>query len=151
VTSGTGDRPGTVSLTRRVQFAAAHRYRRAEWNEARNEAAFGKCARLEFHGHTYTVDITVSGAVDATTGMIVDLRLLDAAIAAEVTARFDHRTINLDVAEFREPDGLIPTGENLALVIAERVQHALGPSPRVTRVVVAEDPTLSSTWRAAAG
>ena len=62
---------GTVSLTRRVQFAAAHRYRRAEWDEERNVAAFGKCARLEYHGHTYTVDITVSGDVDSLTGMIV--------------------------------------------------------------------------------
>ena len=142
---------GTVSLTRRVQFAAAHRYRRAEWDEARNVAAFGKCARLEYHGHTYTVDITVSGDVDSLTGMIVDLPVLDAAIAREVTARFDHRTINTDVAEFVEPHGLIPTGENIARVIAHRMQVALGAAVRVTQVVVAEDPTLSSTWSVGPG
>lgn len=137
---------GTLSLTRRVQFAAAHRYRRAEWDEARNVAAFGKCARPEYHGHTYTVDVTVSGAVDPLTGMIVDLAALDAAIAREITARFDHRTLNTDVSEFVEPDGLIPTGENIALVIARRMQAALGTAAKVTRVVVAEDPTLNSTW-----
>lgn len=142
---------GTLSLTRRVQFAAAHRYRRAEWDDARNVAAFGKCARLEYHGHTYTVDITVSGDVDALTGMIVDLPVLDAAIAREVTARFDHRNINTDVAEFVEPHGLIPTGENIARVIAERMQSALGAAARVTRVVVAEDPTLSSAWTVGPG
>jgi 6-pyruvoyltetrahydropterin/6-carboxytetrahydropterin synthase len=139
---------GTLTLTRRVQFAAAHRYRRAEWTEAQNVAAFGKCARPEYHGHTYTVDVTVSGAVDPLTGMIVDLPVLDAAIAREITDRFDHRTLNTDVDEFIEPHGLIPTGENIARVIAGRMQGALGNAARVTRVVVAEDPTLSSTWTA---
>ena len=100
---------GMLSLTRRVQFAAAHRYRRAEWTEAQNVAAFGKCARPEYHGHTYTVDVTVSGTVDPLTGMLVDLPALDAAIAQEITARFDHRTLNTDVAEFLEPNGFIPT------------------------------------------
>lgn len=142
---------GTLSLTRRVQFAAAHRYRRAEWDDAQNEAAFGKCARREYHGHTYTVEITVTGAVDPQTGMLLDLRTLDAAIAQEVTARFDHRTLNLDVEEFREPTGLIPTGENIARVIAQRMQAALGEATRVHRVMVAEDPTLHSTWTADAG
>lgn len=136
---------GAASLTRRVTFAAAHRYRRPEWDDAKNEAVFGLCARPEYHGHTYTCDVTVSGPVDAATGMIVDLRLLDAALATEVMARFDHRTLNTDVAEFA--DGrLIPTGENLARLIAERVQSALGAAARVSSVTVAEDATLSATW-----
>ena len=41
---------------------------------------------------------------------------------------------------------LIPTGENLARFIAERVQGGLGAAARVTRVVVAEDSTLSTTY-----
>jgi 6-pyruvoyltetrahydropterin/6-carboxytetrahydropterin synthase len=142
---------GVLSLTRRVQFAAAHRYRRADWTETQNEASFGKCARPEYHGHTYTVDVTVTGEVDPMTGMLVELPVLDAAIAREITERFDHRTLNTEVAEFLEPHGLIPTGENIARVIAERMQAALGGAARVMRVVVAEDPTLSSTWTAIPG
>jgi len=136
---------GAASLTRRVTFAAAHRYRRPEWDDARNEAVFGLCARPEYHGHSYVCDVTVGGPVDPATGMIVDLRVLDAALQREVMARFDHRNLNTDVAEFADGK-LIPTGENLARLIAERVQAALGDAARVSSVTVAEDASLSATW-----
>jgi 6-pyruvoyltetrahydropterin/6-carboxytetrahydropterin synthase len=130
-----------------VTFAAAHRYRRPEWSDEQNERTFGPCARLSYHGHSYRCDVTVQGPLDETTGMVVDLALLDRVLAAEVRDRFDHRNINLDVPEFA--DGrLVPTGENLARFIAERVQAALGAAVRVTRVVVAEDETLSATYEA---
>ena len=132
-------------LTRRVTFAAAHRYRIASWSDERNEATFGLCARLNFHGHSYVCDVTVTGEVDPATGFIVDLPALDRALQTEVRDRFDHRNINLDVAEFGE-GRLMPTGENLARFIGERVQASLGGTARVTRVVVAEDATLSATY-----
>lgn len=136
-----------VSLTRRVTFAAAHRYRRPEWSDEQNERAFGACARHSYHGHSYSCDVTVQGPLDETTGMVVDLGVLDRVLAAEVRDRFDHRNINLDVPEFA--DGrLVPTGENLARFICQRVQQALGGGVRVTRVVVAEDATLSATYEA---
>ena len=133
-------------LTRRVAFAAAHRYRRPDWSDERNEQVFGRCARPSFHGHSYTCDVTVSGDVDPVTGMIVDLGLLDRVLADEVRQRFDHRNINLDVPEFA--DGrLIPTGEELARFIFGRVQSALGDAASVVSVTIAEDATLSATYR----
>jgi 6-pyruvoyltetrahydropterin/6-carboxytetrahydropterin synthase len=134
-----------VSLTRRIRFAAAHRYRRPEWDARRNEDVFGHCAR-EYHGHTYTCDVTVTGIVDAVTGMILDLRILDDVLRREVLERFDHRNINVEVPEFADGK-LVPTGENLARFIFERVQEGLGAHARVTRVRVAEDETLSTTYR----
>ena len=137
-------------LTRRIAFAAAHRYRIAEWSEERNEQVFGLCARPSFHGHSYVCDITVSGEIDGTTGMIVDLGVLDRILAAEVRERFDHRNINLDVPEFADGK-LVPTGENLARFIFQRVAGELGAAgsgARVTSVTVAEDATLSATYRA---
>jgi len=132
-------------LTRRVTFAAAHRYRIASWSDERNEATFGACARPNFHGHSYVCDVTVTGEIDPVTGFLVDLVALDDALKVEVRDRFDHSNINLDVPEFG--DGrLMPTGENLARFIGERVQARLGTSILVTRVVVAEDPTLSATY-----
>ncbi|MEO8619859.1 MAG: 6-carboxytetrahydropterin synthase [bacterium] len=132
-------------LTRRVTFAAAHRYRVAAWSDEQNTSTFGLCARENYHGHSYVCDVTVTGTVDATTGFVADLSLLDAALQVEVRDRFDHSNINLDVPEFA--DGLlVPTGENLARFICERVQAALGGACRVTRVVVAEDATLSATY-----
>lgn len=133
-------------LTRRVTFAAAHRYRRPDWDDATNERVFGACARPSFHGHSYVCHVTVTGDVDPRTGFVVDLGLLDRVLATEVRERFDHRNINTDVPEFADGK-LIPTGEELARFICERVQRALGDACRVTEVRVAEDESLSSTYR----
>lgn len=137
---------GRSTLTRRVLFAAAHRYRRPGWDDAQNAATFGLCARANFHGHSYVCDVSVSGAVAAQTGMLVDLALLDQVLQEEVRERFDHRNINLDLPEFNETDGMVPTGEELARFIATRVQARLPGTVRVTRVMVAEDATLSATF-----
>jgi 6-pyruvoyltetrahydropterin/6-carboxytetrahydropterin synthase len=136
----------TWYLTRRVGFAAAHRYRKPEWSDERNAQVFGACARESYHGHSYTCDVTVTGVLDPVTGMIVDLGLLDRVLATEVRQRFDHRNINVDVPEFADGK-LVPTGEELARFIFERVQRALGDAARVVEVVIAEDATLSATFR----
>ena len=133
-------------LTRRITFAAAHRYRRPEWSDTRNAEVFGLCAREHFHGHTYVCTITVSGDVDPVTGMVIDLGRLDRVIQAEVRDRFDHRNINLEVPEFA--DGRrVPTGEELTRFIYDRMQHALGGDVRVVEVTLAEDDTLSAVFR----
>lgn len=132
-------------LTRRVSFAAAHRYRIADWSDERNAAVFGACARPNFHGHSYVCDVTVTGEIDPVTGFIVDLGLLDDVLEREVRSRFDHANINLDVPEFAD-GGLMPTGEELARFICQRVQSALGARARVTRVSVAEDATLAAAY-----
>jgi 6-pyruvoyltetrahydropterin/6-carboxytetrahydropterin synthase len=131
-------------LTRRVTFAAAHRYRVADWSDERNAATFGACARPNYHGHSYVCDVTVTGTIDPVTGFLVDLAALDRALQTEVRDRFDHSNINLDVPEFTE-GGLMPTGENLARFICEKLQQALGSTAMVTRVTVSEDATLSTT------
>ena len=135
-----------TSLTRRVMFAAAHRYRRPDWSDQENAEIFGACAHPHYHGHTYVCDVTVAGPVDEETGFLVDLGFLDNVLQREVRERFDHRNINLDVPEFADGQ-LIPTGENLARFICDRVQAALShTTARVIKVHVAEDPTLSSTY-----
>ena len=103
---------------------------------------FGLCARPNYHGHNYTCSVTVEGPVDPVTGMVVDLAVLDRVLEAEIVSRFDHRNINLEVPEFAE-GRLVPTGENLATFILERVQSALG-APRVRSVQIDEDETLSA-------
>jgi 6-pyruvoyltetrahydropterin/6-carboxytetrahydropterin synthase len=133
-------------LTRRITFAAAHRYRRPEWSDEENERVFGLCARPNYHGHSYTCEVTVRGEIDPRTGMLIDVAKLDGVLALEVRDRFDHRNINVDVAEFAEGK-LIPTGENLARFIYERVRAALSGGIDVTEVMVAEDSTLRCSYR----
>jgi 6-pyruvoyltetrahydropterin/6-carboxytetrahydropterin synthase len=135
----------TASLTRRIRFAAAHRYRRPDWSEERNREVFGACANPAFHGHSYVCDVTVRGAIDKQTGFLIDLAMFDRVLQEEIRDRFDHRTINTDVPEFADGK-LIPTGENLARFIFERLDSRLGDHARVDAVTVAEDDTLSATY-----
>jgi 6-pyruvoyltetrahydropterin/6-carboxytetrahydropterin synthase len=135
----------SASLTRRISFSAAHRYSRPEWSEEKNASTFGACAWKNFHGHTYVCDITITGPIDPKTGFVVDLGLLDRILKEEVKDRFDHRNINLDVAEFADGQ-LIPSGENLARFIFERVEKGLPKPATVTRVTVGEDDSLSATY-----
>lgn len=133
-------------LTRTVTFAAAHRYRRPEWSEEKNREVFGLCARESFHGHSYVCEVTISGTIDPLTGFIVDLGELDRILADEVKNRFDHRNINVDVPEFADGE-LVPSGENLARFIFDRVQLRLPDSVAIDSVKIAEDGTLSATYR----
>lgn len=137
-----------ATLTRRVTFSAAHRYRRPEWDDARNAEVFGKCAWPNWHGHTYVCDVTVGGAIDPVTGFCADLGALDAALRERVVDALDHRNLVLDVPDFAEGK-LIPTTENIAAWVAREVQRGLDAAPgpsgvrtQVLRVRVAEEPGL---------
>lgn len=143
----TGSEEGLRScLTRRIGFRAEHRYYRDDWSPAENSKVFGRAAKPEFHGHDYLCDVTVSGTVDDSSGMLVDLATLDDALHREVSERFDGRRINLDVPEFRD-GGLVPSCEVLAAFIFRRLQAALGESAVVEAVVVRESDTLSAEVR----
>jgi 6-pyruvoyltetrahydropterin/6-carboxytetrahydropterin synthase len=135
----------TASLTRRVLFSAAHRYRRPDWSEEKNSSTFGACSSPNFHGHNYACDVTVTGPIDEATGFLVDLGELDRILESEVMARFDHRNINLEVPEFADGK-MIPSGENLARFVFEKVQARLQGKAKVSRVTIAEDTTLSTTY-----
>ncbi len=122
-----------LSLTRRYSFPASHRLFREDWPDARNHRAFGKCANEHGHGHNYTLEITVAGPVDPSTGMIVNLAELDDFVRARVLYEFDHANLNEQIPEFR---GSIPTTENLCRVIFNRL-HGFEHG-RITRVRIEE-------------
>jgi 6-pyruvoyltetrahydropterin/6-carboxytetrahydropterin synthase len=113
-----------ILLTRRATFSAAHYYWNPAWSEERNEAVFGRCANRNGHGHNYTLEVTVRGSVDAVTGFVVDLKGLKDLMEREVIDVYDHRHLNLEVAEFAEA---IPTTENIAVAIWKRLD---GPVAR---------------------
>jgi 6-pyruvoyltetrahydropterin/6-carboxytetrahydropterin synthase len=102
-----------VLLTKRIEFAAAHRYVRPEWDEATNRAVFGRCYNPPAHGHNYMLDVTVAGEVDPRTGMVINLFDLKRILLA-VLEEFDHKNLNCDMPYFA---GQIPTSENLARVL----------------------------------
>lgn len=133
-------------LSRRIQFSAAHRYSRPDWSQEKNEQTFGACAWPNFHGHTYTCEVTISGDIAGDTGFVADLAMLDALLNREVHLRFDHRNINLDIPEFGDGK-LIPSGENLARYIFEKIAAGLPSAQKLESVTIGEDETLSATYR----
>ena len=68
----------TVTVTRRVRFNAAHRVHNPALSEAENSAIFGKCNNPNWHGHNYTLDISVEAELDPRTGYVFDLAKLKA-------------------------------------------------------------------------
>jgi 6-pyruvoyltetrahydropterin/6-carboxytetrahydropterin synthase len=131
------------SLTRRVSFTATHRYWRSDWSDVRNEQRFG--AATVPHAHDYACDVTVRGPIDEETGMLVDLGMLDRALDREVRSRFHGKSISVQVPEFADGK-LIPTCENLARFIFERLAASLTGSARLASVIVREDATISAEF-----
>ena len=76
---------------------------------------------------------------------MVDLGVFDDILRKQVKERFDHRNINLDVPEFGDGK-LVPSGENLARFIFDRVDGELPKPAKVIRVTVGEDDSLSATY-----
>jgi len=131
------------SLTRRVSFTATHRYWRSDWSNVRNEQRFG--AATVPHAHDYACDVTVSGPIDEETGMLVDLGMLDRTLDREVRSRFHDKSISVDVPEFADGK-LIPTCENLARFIFERLAGSLTGSAILASVIVREDETIAAEF-----
>jgi 6-pyruvoyltetrahydropterin/6-carboxytetrahydropterin synthase len=127
-----------ILLTRKAEFAAAHYYWNDKLSPEENERVFGKCANRNGHGHNYTLEVTVAGEVDPTTGFVVDLKQLKDVMNAEVVDVYDHRHLNHEVPEFRDR---IPTTENMAISIWERLETPILqqlPGARLHRVRIYE-------------
>ncbi|MFN8243971.1 MAG: 6-carboxytetrahydropterin synthase [Ferruginibacter sp.] len=103
-----------VAVYRKENFNAAHRLHNPAWDEATNQAVFGKCNNPHYHGHNYELVVKITGYPDPQTGYVYDLKLLSDLVLQHIVERFDHRNLNEDVPEFAS---LNPTAENIAVVI----------------------------------
>ncbi len=112
---------GPVTISRRFDFSASHRYYRDDWSEEENRRVFGLCALPHGHGHNYTLEVAVSGEPDPSTGMVINLVDLKSAVEG-VLVDFDHKHLNLDTPWFADRQ---PTTENLAAVLWDRIADAL--------------------------
>ena len=127
---------GMVYATRKFTFSSAHRYWRPEWSAEDNTRVFGNLTVP--HGHNYVLEVTVRGAVDPATGMVMDLGELKRLVGDLVVSRFDHADLNRD-AVFTS--GAIPTTENLVRAIWDLLVPKLG-GERLHRLRLWEDPTF---------
>ncbi len=131
---------GPAYSTRRFSFSAGHRYWVDAWSKAENERVFGRLTVP--HGHNYTLDVTLRGAIDERTGMVIDLAELKRIVEDTVVARFDHADLNEDTL-FKAK---VPTSENIAMAIWELLAPKLG-AERLWQVRLWEDPTLYVDYR----
>ncbi len=121
-----------VTVTRRLRFNAAHRVFNPSFSDEDNEATFGKCNNPNWHGHNYTLDVSVDGEVSERTGYVMDLSKLKELVEREVVSVVDHRNFNLDV---RFMQGLIPTSENIVVAFWRILQPAIAPAKLVRLVL----------------
>ena len=116
-----------VEIFKEFTFEAAHRLP--------NVPPEHKCARL--HGHSFRVEVHVSGPLDPHLGWVMDFADVKAAFRP-VHDRLDHRYLN-------EIEGLEnPTSENLARWIWERLAPTL---PGLSKIVVRETCTSGCVYR----
>ena len=116
-----------VTVTRRLLFNAAHRVHNPALSDEENTRLFGRCNNPNWHGHNYTLDVSVRGPIDPVTGYVYDLGKID---------RIDHRNFNLDV-DFMH--GVIPTAENIIVAIWRELAPAVAPA-QLARLVLWETP-----------
>lgn len=115
-----------VYLTRRYRFAASHRLHNPALTPEENARLYGKCNNPYGHGHNYALEVTMAGPVDAATGMVFDLAMLDGVVQREVLDRLDHTHLNLDVDLFKS---VVPTTENVCVEVYKVLRENLERVP----------------------
>jgi 6-pyruvoyltetrahydropterin/6-carboxytetrahydropterin synthase len=117
-------------LSRRYHLSASHRLHSDAFTPAENQSVYGKCNNPHGHGHNYTVEVTMAGAVDAITGMVCDLGELDAFAQTNLLAPFDSMNLNtLDA--FRD---LVSTTENFTIEVFRIFQRFPGAKLHNVRI-----------------
>ncbi len=112
-----------VSLVQ--EFAAAHWLNNYQ----------GNCKNI--HGHTWKVEVVISGKDLDEAGMLVDFRELKIVLAS-ILETFDHTLLN-EISPF---DSINPTAEHIARYIYQEVAKAY-PEQKIKLVKVWESP---NTW-----
>jgi len=127
-------------ITRRIEFSASHVCANPALPEEENRRLFGDAANPYGHGHNYVVEVTMEGDPDPVSGMVLDLKELKSILNAQVVDSFDHRFLNKEVPPF---DRTIPTVENIAIEIWNRIEPSLSrPPAKLHSVRVYETPNL---------
>ncbi len=107
-----------IYITRRETFNAAHKLVQPLWSDEKNEEVFGKCANKNWHGHNFTLYVTVKGKPDSQTGFVINLKTLSSIIKEKVIEPIDHKNLNLDVSFL---SGMMASTENLAIAIWDQL------------------------------
>lgn len=109
-------------LTLSTHFSAAHRLALPHLSLEENSEIYGKCARVNGHGHNYHLEVTIAGTMDERTGMIADLVEFQKAVDTYVVEPLDHTFLNRDIPYFEE---VVPTAENIAVYVRDVLEEPI--------------------------
>lgn len=118
----------TVSITRLARFSAAHRLHNPALSADENRTLFGKCNSPNYHGHNYTLEVTIAGVPAAKTGYVLDFGDLDRIVDRACVDLLDHKNLDLDVPFL---SGTLSTAENIVVACWRQLEPALRPSQLV--------------------
>lgn len=113
-------------------------YKVFKFDAAHRLPEVGKAHRCaEVHGHSFRVEIYISGPVDSRFGWVMDFAEMDKAFQP-VIDQLDHKYLN-DIEELMNP-----TSENIARWIWKRLHVQL---PQLSKIVVQESPDTGCIYR----
>lgn len=126
-----------ITISKTYNFDAAHQLWDMNLSDDSNWVAFGKCSRL--HGHTYYLDVTITGDIEPVTGMILNYHDLDRIVKPIVEARLDHYFLN-------EKFDHLTTAELMVGTIAEWIDDELPDDVSLDMVTLQETAKTSAVW-----
>ena len=128
-----------LTITKEFLFDAAHKLQLSSLSQEENEKLYGRCS--QFHGHTYRLQVSVSGAVGPG-GMLMNFGHLKQIVQDTVISRYDHAYLN-DLEEYRD----VPvTAENMAQHMFRVLDNLLDAQEvRLQSVRLYETPTSWAT------
>jgi 6-pyruvoyltetrahydropterin/6-carboxytetrahydropterin synthase len=117
-----------VTVTRILRFNAAHRVHNPALSDEENRALYGKCNNPNFHGHNYTLEVSVTGEIDARSGYVMDLAVLRDLVIRELVDHVDHKNLNIDVPFMA---GRNPTTEHFIVACWRLLEPRIAPAKLV--------------------
>jgi 6-pyruvoyltetrahydropterin/6-carboxytetrahydropterin synthase len=132
-----------IYVTKRSTFSAAHRLWSPHLTDEENNAAYGKCANPNGHGHNYILEVTIGGWPDRRTGMVYGMAELKHTVDETIIKWVDHKHLNYDVPWLK---GDIPTVEILLTHFWQRLEEVL-PQGMLSTIQLAETENNHALYR----
>ena len=123
-----------VHLTVAGEYDAAHTLWQPSFSREENYRAFGECANPAGHGHRFRVELTFGAPVSAERPFVIRRDAVRRIFDDLLAPRIDRTNLN----ETFDPDGFLPTGENLVRAIWRNVEGSLDEEVSLIRVRVVE-------------
>lgn len=134
-----------ISITKKIEFETAHRL--SDYN--------GPCR--EIHGHTYKLEMTISGPVQEETDMVLDFKILKKILKSAVLNHLDHALILKDNPEnhriLENYSGKItwmstePSVERMLLFLADAISRLLPQPTCLESLQLYETSNSYATWK----